>query len=139
MTAAGVSWGFYSLWGRGNRNPLAATTTNFVRAVPLSALVSAAAIVTTGAFVTSRGVLLAILSGALASGVGYVIWYAALRGLRATTAAIVQLAVPVIAAAGGVLFLSERVSLRLVVSAALILGGVGVAAVTQQRRPTPGG
>jgi drug/metabolite transporter (DMT)-like permease len=80
-----------------------------------------------GAHVSASGVALAVLSGALASGVGYVVWYAALRGLTATRAATVQLAVPVLAAVGGVLFLSERISLRLLLAGVVILGGVGLA------------
>jgi drug/metabolite transporter (DMT)-like permease len=82
---------------------------------------------------SAEGATLAVLSGALASGMGYVIWYAALRGLTAMRAATVQLAVPVLAAAGGVIFLSEYVSLRLVVSAIAILGGVGLALTGRQR------
>jgi drug/metabolite transporter (DMT)-like permease len=82
---------------------------------------------------TSQGIMLAVASGALASGVGYSIWYVALRGLSATRAATVQLAVPVLAAIGGVLFMGEIISTRLVVSSLLILGGVGVAVAA--RRP----
>jgi drug/metabolite transporter (DMT)-like permease len=125
MALAGVSWGFYSLRGRGSKAPLADTTRNFVRSVPLVLAVNLALI--GSAHVSVRGSLLAVLSGALASGVGYVIWYAALKGLTATKAATVQLAVPVLAAAGGVVLLSEGVSLRLILSGILILGGVGLA------------
>lgn len=133
MATAGISWGFYSLWGRGTKNPLEATTLNFVRAVPLAVVASVIAITVIGVQLTSRGVMLAVASGTLASGLGYVIWYAALRGLSATRAATVQLAVPVIAAIGGVLFLSERVSTRLVVAAVMILGGIGLATVARRR------
>jgi drug/metabolite transporter (DMT)-like permease len=125
MVVAGVSWGFYSLRGRGTADPLAATTDNFVRAVPLVAVVSLATL--RRAEVSGEGVALAVLSGAVASGVGYVIWYAALKGLTATRAATVQLAVPVLAALGGVVFLSEGISIRLVLAALMILGGVGLA------------
>lgn len=131
MAVAGVSWGLYSLWGRGSANPLADTTGNFVRAVPLVIGVSLMAL--SQASLSGRGVLLAILSGALASGLGYVVWYAALRGLTRTRAATVQLSVPVLAAMGGVFFLSEDVSLRLALSAMLILGGVGIAIVSKER------
>jgi drug/metabolite transporter (DMT)-like permease len=128
MAIAGISWGFYSLRGRGAGSPLADTTANFVRAVPLALGISLAM---AGRFHVSReGALLAVASGALASGVGYVVWYAALRGLTATRAATVQLSVPVLAAAGGLLFLSERLSLRLVASAIMILGGVALAATS---------
>lgn len=127
MAAAGICWGFYSLWGRGIADPLDATTRTFVRVTPLLLIVSLASM---GRFhVTTRGVLLAASSGALASGVGYVLWYSALSDLTATRAAMVQLAVPVIAAAGGVVLLSEEISMRLVAAAALIVGGIGLAIV----------
>ncbi|HEX9918474.1 MAG TPA: DMT family transporter [Pyrinomonadaceae bacterium] len=126
MAVAGVSWGLYSLRGRGATNPLADTTSNFVLALPLAFAVN---LITQrgGAHISTAGVLLAILSGALASGVGYVVWYAALRGLTATRAATVQLAVPVLAAVGGVMFMSEKVSVRLLLAATVILGGVALA------------
>jgi drug/metabolite transporter (DMT)-like permease len=125
MSVAGVAWGLYSLRGRGATRPLDETTKNFVLALPLACIVNLLAL--RDAHVSGTGVVLAVLSGALASGVGYVVWYAALRGLTATRAATVQLAVPVLAAAGGVLFLSERISLRLLLAALVILGGVGLA------------
>lgn len=125
MAIAGISWGFYSLWGHGTTNALAATTVNFVRALPLAAMASLVA--TSGFHVSVEGIVLATSSGALASGVGYVIWYAALPGLSATRAATVQLAVPVLAAMGGVLFLSEDISVRLVTAAVMILGGIALA------------
>jgi drug/metabolite transporter (DMT)-like permease len=133
MALAGISWGLYSLWGRGTPNPLAATTTNFVRVAPLAVVVSIVAFGLLTVHASSRGIVLATLSGAVASGMGYVIWYAALRGLTAMKAAIVQLAVPVLAALGGVLFLSESISLRLVAAATMILGGIGLAVVTSRR------
>jgi drug/metabolite transporter (DMT)-like permease len=131
MVIAGISWGFYSLRGRGAKDPLAATTNNFVRALPLAIVVSL--IMLSGSHVSTEGVLLALLSGALASGVGYVIWYTALRGLTATRAATVQLAVPVLAAVGGVALLSENISLRLLFSATMILGGVGLTLVGRKQ------
>ncbi len=124
MTAAGVAWGVYTLRGRSNDDPIAATTDNFVRAVPFVLVVGL--VMLRGAQVTTRGLALAVLSGALTSGLGYVVWYAALRGLTATRAAGVQLTVPVLAALVGVLFMSETISLRLAVAAAAILGGVGL-------------
>jgi drug/metabolite transporter (DMT)-like permease len=127
MVMAGISWGFYSLRGRGAKDPLAATTNNFIRALPLAIAVSI--IMLASSHVSTEGILLAVLSGALASGVGYVIWYTALRGLTATRAATVQLAVPVLAAVSGVVLLSENVSLRLLLSATMILGGVGLTLV----------
>ncbi len=132
MAAAGVAWGVYSLRGRGARDPIVTTTDNFVRAVPMALAVAAAALATLHA--TPRGILLAIASGAIASGVGYVLWYVALRGLTATRAASVQLTVPVIAALGGVAFLSERVTPRLATAAVLVLGGVGASLVGRMRR-----
>jgi drug/metabolite transporter (DMT)-like permease len=131
MTLAGIAWGIYSLRGRGSSSPLADTTGNFIRAVPF---ILVALIVSLNSVHLSRtGILLAVLSGAVASGVGYVIWYAALAGLTATRAAIVQLSVPVLAAWGGVAFLTELLSLRLILSAALILGGIGLAIVGQRK------
>jgi drug/metabolite transporter (DMT)-like permease len=125
MTIAGVSWGIYSLRGRAIADPLAATAGNFVRAVPLALAVSLFA--WTDVVVSWSGVLLAVASGAVTSGLGYVLWYAALRQLTAARAAVVQLTVPVLAAAGGVLFLGESISSRLVLSAAIVLGGISLA------------
>jgi drug/metabolite transporter (DMT)-like permease len=141
MAAAGMAWGIYSLRGRGSPDPLGDTAGNFARTVPLVAVVLVAAAVLSRVHLTPRGVGLAAASGALASGLGYAVWYAALRNLTASRAAVVQLSVPVIAAAGGVIFLGERVTLRLAVSAVLILGGVGLAvagtrlALTRPGRP----
>jgi len=136
MTAAGVSWGIYSVRGRRATDPLAETAGNFARAVPLALGVSIVA--AAYASWSLEGAALAVLSGALASGLGYVAWYAALAGLTATRAASVQLAVPVIAAVGGVVLLAEPVAVRLVASAILILGGVGLALTrTGPRRPPP--
>lgn len=125
MTGAGISWGLYSVRGRDETDARSATTGNFILAVPPACLVSLVAMA--NAHVTADGVLLAVLSGALASGAGYVAWYTALKGLTSTRAATVQLPVPVITALGGVLFLSEILSARLVISAIIILGGVSVA------------
>ncbi|MEM9265258.1 MAG: DMT family transporter [Cyanobacteria bacterium P01_F01_bin.13] len=125
MVIAGIAWGFYSLLGRGAQDPVAYTTANFVRAVPFAVGVSLVSL--SELHWTLPGVILALLSGALASGVGYAIWYAALRGLTATRAATVQLAVPVIAATGGIFFLQEALTVRLVLASLLILGGIGLA------------
>jgi drug/metabolite transporter (DMT)-like permease len=125
MALAGIAWGIYSLRGRGSADPLGDTAGNFARSVPLVAVVLVA--VVARVHLTPRGVLLAAASGALASGLGYAVWYAALRGLTAARAAVVQLSVPVLAAAGGVAFLGERVTLRLVLAGVFILGGVGLA------------
>ena len=131
MGLAGVSWGLYSLLGRGVQDPVAVTTGNFVRSVPFTLLVSAVAF--RSLELSGSGVLLAVVSGALTSGLGYVIWYAALPGLSATRAATVQLSVPVLAAVGGVLFLFETVTVRLLFSAVLILGGIGLSLLGRSR------
>jgi len=134
MAVAGAAWGVYSLLGRGSGRPAATTAGNFVRAAPLGLAAMAAAGLAAGAVtLTWRGVLLAVVSGAVTSGLGYVVWYAALAGLTATRAATVQLAVPVLTAFGGVALLGEPVTLRLVVASALILGGVLLA--IRARRP----
>ena len=130
MAAAGVSWGIYSLRGRGGGDPLRVTARNFLLAVPMGLLTSLLFLADFRA--DGRGFALAVASGAIASGLGYVIWFAALRGLSATSAATVQLAVPVVAAAGGVLLLAEPVTLRLLVASAVTLGGIGM--VVMQRR-----
>ena len=125
MAMAGISWGFYSLRGRGTRDPLIDTTNNFIRALPFVVVVNL--IMLRDVHISTKGFLFAVLSGAVASGVGYVVWYAALRELTATRAATVQLLVPVLAAMGGVMLLSEEISMRLLLSALMILGGVGLA------------
>jgi drug/metabolite transporter (DMT)-like permease len=131
MMVAGIAWGIYSLRGRGTDSPLADTAGNFIYAVPL---ILAVRLVTLGdVHLSGYGVLLAAISGAVASGLGYVIWYAALRGLTATRAAIVQLSVPVLAGWGGVIFLAEDISFRLVVAGALILGGIALAIMTRRK------
>jgi len=124
MAAAGVAWGLYTLRGKGAGDPLANTTGNFMRSVPMIAIVGIAFI--PGLHLSAYGVILAVLSGAVASGIGYTVWYAALKHHTATRAAVLQLSVPVLAAAIGIGFLAEAVSLRLAVAAALILGGIAI-------------
>lgn len=122
MGISGISWGFYTLAGRASVNPLQDTSFNFLRTTPFILLLVA---ITLRRFdVSGSGFALAALSGGLTSGVGYTIWYAALRGLSGTQAAVVQLLVPVIASAGGVVFAQEAVTLRLGVSSLLICGGI---------------
>jgi len=124
MIVAGIAWGAYSLMGRASSRPIETTAGNFLRATVFGALLSAVAF---GMFTwDARGALLAVLSGAVASGLGYAIWYTVLPALRATQAATVQLSVPVIAAIGGVLLLSEHLSLRLVLCSIAILGGIAL-------------
>jgi len=130
MIVAGLAWGLYSLVGRRAGNPLESTANNFILAAPMAI---AASIVFIGDLhLSARGLLLAVTSGALASGLGYVTWYAALKGLSSSSAATVQLSVPVIAAIGGVLLLSEPVTLRLVLASTATLGGIAL--VLLQRR-----
>ncbi len=124
MTVAGLSWGVYSLRGRGVADPLRATASNFILSGPLALLVSAA--LSNQYHATPRGLALAVASGALASGLGYVIWYAAVRRLSALRAAAVQLSVPAIAAFGGVLLLEERMTGRLVLASTAVLGGIAI-------------
>lgn len=132
MGLAGTSWGIYSLRGRGATDPLAETTSNFVRALPLAVAVSVVA--RAQAYISLQGALLATASGALTSGLGYVVWYAAIRRITATRAAVVQLIVPVLAAGAGVLFLGETISARLVIAATVVLGGIGMALLGREQR-----
>ena len=124
MAAAGVAWAVDSLRGRHARDAVAATAGNFLRAAPLAGLV---VLLRLGSLHASPlGVGLAVASGAAASGLGYVLWYAALEGLTASRAATVQLSVPVLAAVAGIVLLGEPLTLRLVIAGLLILGGVAV-------------
>lgn len=122
MCFAGIAWGFYTLRGKGSKNPLADTSGNFLRAVPMVLIVSIPFFAEIN--LSNKGILLAILSGAIASGLGYSVWYSALKFHTATRAAILQLSVPIIAAIGGILFLSEEIKIRLLIATILILGGI---------------
>jgi drug/metabolite transporter (DMT)-like permease len=124
MLGAGVAWGVYSLRGRGVRYPINVTAGNFLRAAPIAAGLSV--LMWNGAAIDQAGLIYAVLSGALTSGIGYAIWYMALPGLKATSAATVQLSVPVIAAVGAIIFLGEPMTLRLLLASAAILGGVAL-------------
>ena len=132
MLVAGAAWGVYSLRGQGNQDPSSVTAGNFLRASVFAAGLSAVMLERTS--LDAPGVGYAIASGALASGVGYIIWYTALRGLKATSAASVQLSVPVIAAMGAVLLLDEAVTPRLFIASVVILGGIAL--VIFDRRKT---
>lgn len=121
MTIAGMAWGLYTLKGRGSIYPLSDTTYNFIRTIPLALALILVGVPST--HFSSEGILLAALSGGVASGVGYTIWYMALGGLSNTQAAVVQLFVPVMAALGGVIFMAEVITLRLSISALMVLGG----------------
>jgi len=129
MAAAALGWGVYSLIGRGATDPLAETAGNFLRAAPLGLLVWLFA----GDGLTPAGFVLAMLSGAVTSGLGYALWYTVLPRIESSAAALAQLTVPVIAIAGGVLFLDEVVTLRIVLASALVIGGVALGALARRR------
>lgn len=134
MSVAGIGWGVYSLRGRGSKRPLLATAANFRYATPMA--LAAPLIGASSLHADAPGVALAVASGAVASGLGYALWYRALRGLQATTAAVVQLSVPVIAAAGGVLLLAEPLTARLAISSVVILGGIALAVTAKRESAT---
>jgi drug/metabolite transporter (DMT)-like permease len=127
MVIAGLGWAAYTLVGRGATNPLAATAANFVLAMPLLMIL----LVGQSLNANIIGIGLAILCGAVTSGLGYSLWYAVLPKMTATTAAIVQLSVPIIAIAAGAVFLGEVVSLLIVIAAALVVGGIALAVTTR--------
>jgi drug/metabolite transporter (DMT)-like permease len=132
MAAAGMAWAIYSIRGRGAADPLAQNAGNFVRSIPMTLAVSVGAM--KFRHIETNGAILAVVSGAVTSGLGYVVWYAALRRLSATRAALVQLLVPVIAVTAGVIVLREPLSLRLVLSAAIVLGGIALALTGAERK-----
>jgi drug/metabolite transporter (DMT)-like permease len=136
MGVAGVAWGIYSIRGRGVKAPVAMTAGNFSRAVPFALAASIVAIA--WAEMTPEGALIAVTSGALTSGLGYVLWYKALKGLTTTQASVLQLLVPVLAAIGGVMVLSEAMTARLLLASMLILGGVAVAVMARRSPSRPG-
>lgn len=127
MVVSGVAWGVYSLLGKGAADPLAETAGNFVRTLPVAALLAAYAIWREEAFITGPGLAYALASGALASGLGYAIWYQVVKYLAAYQAATLQLTVPVMASLGGVMLLGEHLTIRLVVISLVVLGGVAIA------------
>lgn len=133
MFAAGVAWGAYSILGRATADPLAATAGNFLRALPMAAVSLATAVAVTSSSYGPSGLIYAILSGAIASGLGYAIWYAALPGLSSAQAASVQLSVPVITAIAGTIMLGEVITLRLALSAIAVLGGIALVIASRQR------
>ena len=131
MLSAGIAWGIYSLRGQASGDPISETAGNFLRAVPLAAVLSVAFL--PWASLDRAGIGFAILSGTIASGVGYAIWYTALPGLKAASAATVQLSVPVLAAAGGILFLGESITLRLLLASLAVLGGIALVVIEKRR------
>lgn len=133
MLGAGVAWGIYSLRGKGGGDPTRVTAGNFLRAAPVAAALSL--LLHEGASLDGAGFWYAVSSGALASGIGYAIWYTALPALKSTQAATVQLSVPVIAALGGIVFLGESLTLRLVLASVAILGGIALVILEKQDAP----
>lgn len=131
MALAGLAWGLYSLAGRAALEPIEANAGSFRRALPAALAVSIATI--GSCHVSLTGFAFAVASGALTSGLGYALWYAALRGLAPSLAAIVQLAVPVLAAAGGVALLAEPLTPRLIAAGLLVLGGIALATLAPAR------
>lgn len=131
MLGAGVAWGIYSLRGKAAGDPVTATAGNFLRAVPLAAILSIALLARSR--LDWAGIGYAIISGAIASGVGYVIWYSALPSLRAASAATVQLSVPVLAAAGGILLLGEPITLRFLFASMAVLGGIALVVINPRQ------
>lgn len=128
MLGAGAAWGIYSLRGQRGGDPLKVTAGNFTRAVPMALVLSL--LLASRRSLDQVGLAYAFLSGALTSGVGYALWYAALPSLKSTTAATVQLSVPILAAVGGVFFLGERLTLRLLVASVAIIGGIALVVLT---------
>jgi drug/metabolite transporter (DMT)-like permease len=131
MLGAGVAWGIYSLRGKQSGNAVAATAGNFLRAVPFAAAVVVCLLPRTS--LDRTGIVYAAISGAITSGVGYVIWYNALPGLKAASAATVQLSVPVLAATGGILLLGEPITLRYLLASIAVLGGIALVILERNR------
>ncbi|WP_245749879.1 DMT family transporter [Marinobacter zhejiangensis] len=130
MILAGVAWGIYSLRGKGAGEPTLATAGNFLRSVPMALLLIP--VMTSSIELDQDGLLLAVASGALASGLGYAVWYTVVPQLRSASAATIQLSVPVIAAVGGVLLLGEPLTVRLVVAGAAVLGGIALVILSRK-------
>ena len=133
MLSAGIAWGIYSLRGKTAGDAIAATAGNFLRAVPFAALVSV--ILWPKMQLDSLGLTYAVISGAITSGLGYVIWYAALAGLKSASAATVQLSVPVLAATGGILLLGEPITLRYMIASVAVLGGIFLVVIEKRIGP----
>jgi drug/metabolite transporter (DMT)-like permease len=132
MLSAGLAWGIYSLRGKGVGDAIAATAGNFLRAVPFAVLVSVFAI--RQMHIEAPGIFYAVVSGAITSGLGYVIWYTVLPQIKATTAAVVQLSAPVLVATGGILLLREPINLRYVIASIAVLGGIFLVIIERRRR-----
>lgn len=135
MASAGCAWGFYSLRGRGAEDPVGATAGNFLRGTLLAVIMSL--LLWRTARIDSLGLVYAATSGALTSGLGYVIWYAVLPRLKATTAASIQLSVPVIATIGGISLLHEPVTIRLLIASLAVIGGIALVAIEKPPASRP--
>lgn len=131
MMVAGIAWGMYSIRGRGAGDPTRVTAGNFLRAMFFAVALSLLTL--HDAQLDTAGIGYAVASGAIASGMGYALWYAVLPALRATTAATVQLSVPVIAAFGGIIFLGEPLTLRIALASSTILGGIALVILTRTK------
>lgn len=134
MLGAGMAWGVYSLRGRGARDVVAQTAGNFLRSLPLAALLGIGAALAGSLRIDATGALLAVISGAVTSGLGYALWYTALPGLRASSAASLQLAVPALTAFAAVLWLDETLTARLLLASAAILGGIALTILGRRAR-----
>lgn len=135
MICAGIAWGIYSLRGKGAGDAVSATAGNFLRAVAFATVLTLALLPWVKLDLAGLGY--AVLSGAIASGLGYVIWYSALPELKAASAATVQLSVPVLAAAGGILFLSESIGLRFLLASIAVLGGIALVVIENTQAVPP--
>ena len=134
MGVSGIAWGVYSIRGKGASAPVAMTAGNFLRTAPFA--IAASAVALSRVHLEPAGILIALTSGTVTSGMGYILWHRVLRSLTTAQASIVQLSVPVLAAFGGVAFLSEQVSARLIAASALILGGVALAVLKGHSTPS---
>ncbi len=132
MLAAGTAWGVYSIRGKSVGDPARATAGNFYRCIPLTVALSVCTLPWIS--IDPHGVVYAVISGALTSGIGYIIWYAAVKELRVTQAATAQLGVPLVTALGGIIFLGESLSLHVLVAAVLVLGGMAIVVLGRGRR-----
>ncbi len=132
MILAGIAWGIYSIFGKGVSAPIAMTTRNFLWAAPMGLAISCLTL--SRASFEARGVMLATVSGVFTSGMGYVVWYKVLPKLTTAQAAMLQLLVPPLATFGGIVFIAEQLTTRIVVSSSLILGGVGYAVLKKAKQ-----
>jgi len=130
MVVSGVAWGLYTVAGKGAADPLRQTGGNFIRTIPFVLLLMGVTL--DFAALNAQGVMLAIISGAITSGLGYALWYIALAGLSVTQAAVVQLSVPIIAAFGGIVLLSEAITTPLIIASLLVLGGILVSSLAKK-------